>query len=289
MNVNLGAPAVGALEPAKFGVSPKLKKRDLMSPVSLSMTALTDASTTASPMAGTLGTVVSEASQVWNWDLREEDEGELAILEGEEEEEQLHLNLLDDRTPDLRKGTPKEFDSPGTNWNRWVSSLEEDVMHSGVLHFKDGKDMVERFAVLFSDRLDSWIKVPSKWKLEPDYRLELRFLTNVQLIGTGLVVTYKSRRFGIHVGSPDEAQLWAVLLRAQAATWPQGRRRQLNRSGKCSQPCSPMQGTPRDPWVGLHNGSLSDDRRANALIGSGPWSARGGNRRLGPGQLIGSH
>lgn len=231
--------------------------------------------------------------------LNEEDEHlHLNLLE----EEDLHLNLPDDRTPDPHKGSPKECISPVSNWYRWVTSLEEDVLHSGILRFKDGKHMVERFAVLFSDRLDSWIKVPSRSRAEPDYRLELRFLTNVQVIGTGMVVTYKSRRFGIHVGSPDEAQLWAVLLRAQAATWPQTRRRQQPtgtprprpRGGKFSQPCSPMQDlTARDPWVGLHNGSLSDDRRASAskalLRSSGPWSARGASRRLSGGQLIGSY
>jgi len=100
----------------------------------------------------------------------------------------------------------------------WLSSLKDPVVVQGPLSFQCKGKLVQRFAVLFKDRLDTWDHAPcSHHGHAPEGRMYIKGLRNVQTVGKGLLVVYKSRRLGIHTQSEQEAQAWSIALRAVCA------------------------------------------------------------------------
>jgi len=100
----------------------------------------------------------------------------------------------------------------------WLSSLSDPVVVQGPLSFQSRGKLVQRFAVLFKDRLDTWDHAPcSHHGHAPEGRMHIKYLRDIQVVGKGLLVVYRARRLGIHTQSEREALAWAAALKAVCA------------------------------------------------------------------------
>jgi len=93
------------------------------------------------------------------------------------------------------------------------SAFREPPVHVGVLGFEDFGTVVQRFSVLFKDRLDSWDHPKNATTGQPPRgRIALCDIRSVEMIRGGFVFKCKGRKVEVFVDNPEDVIAWGKAL-----------------------------------------------------------------------------
>jgi hypothetical protein len=102
----------------------------------------------------------------------------------------------------------------GSHMDAWSAGLKEQPHHHGVLGFQCKGKLVNRYCVLFEDRLDMWedpaAAVSGRRPLD---RIVLKSLRSLETVCGGFIINLGGgKRTGVHVSSKEELHEWSAAL-----------------------------------------------------------------------------
>eukprot|EP00929_Paragymnodinium_shiwhaense_P000984 TRINITY_DN101198_c0_g1_i1.p1 TRINITY_DN101198_c0_g1~~TRINITY_DN101198_c0_g1_i1.p1 ORF type:complete len:1402 (+),score=358.06 TRINITY_DN101198_c0_g1_i1:116-4321(+) len=106
----------------------------------------------------------------------------------------------------------------------WLQMLQakDKWVHHGILGVAPKGQLVSGYFVLFQDRLDFWNRpAEAASGLRPAGRIQISDVRSLETVSTGLILNYKGRKLGLHVGNNEDLHVWSsALLRVLAPAAP---------------------------------------------------------------------
>lgn len=98
-------------------------------------------------------------------------------------------------------------------FQHWVQTLPEKVVHWGLLGFQHQQRLVVRLTILFKDRLDSWgSATKASLGFKEDSRILMSSIRGVETVSGGLILNLGGKKIGIHVGGNESLHQWSRAL-----------------------------------------------------------------------------